>query len=163
VTFTAEQVTAMRDAVDGFLLEYRCALREVETSPRTLRDEFQQMHDYNPVEHLSCRLKSEASIINKVGRLGIEPDLVHISRSPECQRVQESSRDRGRPVPLHREDARPGRDPVRTIAMDFWASLEHKIHYKYDGNVPDAFSTSSGKRLRRRPSSTCACSASSSD
>lgn len=26
---------------------------------------------------------------------------------------------------------------IRTIAMDFWASLEHKIHYKYDGNVPD--------------------------
>jgi putative GTP pyrophosphokinase len=25
---------------------------------------------------------------------------------------------------------------VRTIAMDFWASLEHKIYYKYDGSVP---------------------------
>lgn len=25
---------------------------------------------------------------------------------------------------------------VRTIAMDFWASLEHKIYYKYDGAVP---------------------------
>ena len=25
----------------------------------------------------------------------------------------------------------------RTIAMDFWASLEHKIYYKYDGAVPD--------------------------
>ncbi len=25
----------------------------------------------------------------------------------------------------------------RTIAMDFWASLEHKIHYKYQGDVPD--------------------------
>jgi len=25
----------------------------------------------------------------------------------------------------------------RTIAMDFWASLEHKIYYKYDGEVPD--------------------------
>ena len=25
---------------------------------------------------------------------------------------------------------------VRTIAMDFWASLEHKIYYKYDGEVP---------------------------
>jgi putative GTP pyrophosphokinase len=24
----------------------------------------------------------------------------------------------------------------RTIAMDFWASLEHKIYYKYDTNVP---------------------------
>ncbi|SMX76135.1 putative GTP pyrophosphokinase [Brevibacterium linens ATCC 9172] len=21
--------------------------------------------------------------------------------------------------------------------MDFWASLEHKIHYKFDGDVPD--------------------------
>ncbi len=26
---------------------------------------------------------------------------------------------------------------LRTIAMDFWASLEHKIHYKYRGVVPD--------------------------
>ncbi len=26
---------------------------------------------------------------------------------------------------------------LRTIAMDFWASLEHKIHYKYRGQVPD--------------------------
>jgi putative GTP pyrophosphokinase len=25
---------------------------------------------------------------------------------------------------------------IRTIAMDFWASLEHKIHYKYRGIVP---------------------------
>lgn len=24
----------------------------------------------------------------------------------------------------------------RTVAMDFWASLEHKIHYKYDGAIP---------------------------
>jgi len=24
----------------------------------------------------------------------------------------------------------------RTIAMDFWASLEHKIHYKYQGEAP---------------------------
>lgn len=25
---------------------------------------------------------------------------------------------------------------IRTIAMDFWASVEHKIYYKYDGEVP---------------------------
>jgi putative GTP pyrophosphokinase len=25
---------------------------------------------------------------------------------------------------------------IRTIAMDFWASLEHKIYYKYGGSVP---------------------------
>jgi putative GTP pyrophosphokinase len=26
---------------------------------------------------------------------------------------------------------------IRTIAMDFWASLEHKIYYKYEGAVPE--------------------------
>ena len=26
---------------------------------------------------------------------------------------------------------------IRTIAMDFWASLEHKIHYKLAGEVPE--------------------------
>ena len=26
---------------------------------------------------------------------------------------------------------------IRTIAMDFWASLEHKIYYKFDGKAPD--------------------------
>jgi putative GTP pyrophosphokinase len=27
---------------------------------------------------------------------------------------------------------------IRTVAMDFWASVEHKIYYKYDGEVPAA-------------------------
>lgn len=26
---------------------------------------------------------------------------------------------------------------IRTVAMDFWASLEHKINYKFDANVPE--------------------------
>lgn len=26
---------------------------------------------------------------------------------------------------------------IRTVAMDFWASLEHKIHYKLETNVPE--------------------------
>ena len=26
---------------------------------------------------------------------------------------------------------------IRTIAMDFWASLEHKIYYKFEGHAPD--------------------------
>jgi putative GTP pyrophosphokinase len=26
---------------------------------------------------------------------------------------------------------------LRTVAMDFWASLEHKIYYKYDGEIPE--------------------------
>lgn len=42
-------------------------------------------------------------------------------------------------IPVFRVD-RTVRVPVeiqiRTIAMDFWASLEHKIYYKYRGQVP---------------------------
>lgn len=29
---------------------------------------------------------------------------------------------------------------IRTIAMDFWASLEHKIYYKFEGHAPDYIS-----------------------
>ncbi|MET0197215.1 MAG: GTP pyrophosphokinase family protein [Rhodococcus fascians] len=37
--------------------------------------------------------------------------------------------DRIQPVPVELQ--------IRTIAMDFWASLEHKIYYKFDRSVPD--------------------------
>jgi len=30
---------------------------------------------------------------------------------------------------------------IRTVAMDFWASLEHKINYKFDVNVPEHIKT----------------------
>lgn len=26
---------------------------------------------------------------------------------------------------------------IRTVAQDFWATLEHKIHYKFEGNCPE--------------------------
>ena len=29
---------------------------------------------------------------------------------------------------------------IRTIAMDFWASLEHKIYYKFEGKAPEYIS-----------------------
>ena len=30
---------------------------------------------------------------------------------------------------------------IRTVAMDFWASLEHKINYKFEGNAPQHITT----------------------
>ena len=30
---------------------------------------------------------------------------------------------------------------IRTVAMDFWASLEHKIHYKFEGDAPEHIRT----------------------
>lgn len=34
---------------------------------------------------------------------------------------------------------------IRTIAMDFWASLEHKLYYKYDHKVPAHISKELGE------------------
>ena len=42
-------------------------------------------------------------------------------------------------VPVHLTGGQewvPVEIQLRTVAMDFWASLEHKIHYKYHGDVP---------------------------
>ena len=30
---------------------------------------------------------------------------------------------------------------IRTVAMDFWASLEHKMHYKFEGDAPEHIRT----------------------
>ena len=30
---------------------------------------------------------------------------------------------------------------IRTVAMDFWASLEHKIYYKFEGHAPEYISS----------------------
>lgn len=43
-------------------------------------------------------------------------------------------------VPIHLEkkvEYIPAEIQIRTMAMDFWASLDHKIQYKFLGNVPE--------------------------
>ena len=37
---------------------------------------------------------------------------------------------------------------IRTIAMDFWASVEHSIYYKYDGTVPTTLRDELGAAAR---------------
>ena len=37
---------------------------------------------------------------------------------------------------------------IRTIAMDFWASVEHSIYYKYDGTVPPTLLDELGSAAR---------------
>ena len=38
---------------------------------------------------------------------------------------------------LDKKELIPVEVQLRTIAMDFWASLEHKIAYKFEGNAPE--------------------------
>jgi putative GTP pyrophosphokinase len=178
-TFSPRELRAMRDEFQRFLLGYQFGLREVETKIGILRDEFQLTHDYNPIEHVSSRVKSADSLIDKVVRKGIDPTFdgirAHITDIAGVRVTTSFAKDAYRlfdlltaqdditlrevkdyiAVPkengyksLHAIVEVPvflssGRTDVvvevqfRTIAMDFWASLEHKIYYKYDGAVPD--------------------------
>jgi len=198
VSFSPDELRRMRDELQSFLLEYQFGLREVETKLGILRDEFQHTHDYNPIEHVSSRVKSPDSIVEKVGRKGIDPNLdsirAHITDIAgvrvTCSFVHDAYRlfdlltgqddirvrtvkdyiaepkENGYKslhaiveVPVFLSTGRvdvPVEVQFRTIAMDFWASLEHKIYYKYDSHVPqelldelkDAATTASDLDLR---------------
>ncbi len=172
------ELRELRDELQRFLMEYRFGLREIETKVEILREEFQLVHDYNPIEHVSSRVKSPDSLVEKVQRKGIDGDLPSIRAAitdiagmrVTCSFVADAYRlfdllvaqDDVRLVQVKDYIAEPkangykslhaivevpvflstGRIDVpvevqfRTIAMDFWASLEHKIYYKYDAHVP---------------------------
>jgi GTP pyrophosphokinase len=164
------------------MLEHRFGMDEVVTKLNILRDEFTHLHDYNPIENVSSRLKSPESLVDKIARKGIALDTLEsfdeirdrvtdiagvrvvCSFASDVYRVFDLLAQQEdvtivevrdyikQPKPngyrsLHALVQIPvflsgGQVPVmvevqfRTIAMDFWASLEHKIYYKYRRDVP---------------------------
>lgn len=172
-----ERFHATREELERFVVTYRSAIDEIETKVRVLRREFTSVHDYNPIEHVSSRLKSLDSLHRKAESRGlnslaeIRADLQDIAgvritcsfahdvyrvRDMLCSQedltlVEEKDYIR-EPKPsgyrsLHlivkvpvflssRVEIVPVEVQIRTIAMDFWASLEHKIHHKLAGRCP---------------------------
>ena len=144
-------------------LLYRSALKEIGTKLEILNDEFKLVHQYNPIEHIESRLKTDESITRKLIRK--RKEITVCSFTPDIYRIVDmiSSQDdievlktkdymlnpkvngyrsyhlivrvpiflSDRVVPTKVEIQ------IRTVAMDFWASLEHKIYYKYEGNTPE--------------------------
>ena len=75
-TITAENLRELRRDLERFELEYQFALREMETKISILQDEFAHVHDYNPIEHVSSRVKTIDSIASKAQRRGVPRDAV---------------------------------------------------------------------------------------
>ena len=161
-----------------FRQQYKFGIDEVLTKITILREEFEETQGYGPIEHVKTRLKTLDSLLDKVARLGVEPDLEAIrctirdiagirvtcafiddtyrladmlTRQPDLT-VLETKDYIGSPkpngyqslhliveVPVFLSDRTvhvPVEVQIRTIAMDFWASVEHQVYYKYDGAVP---------------------------
>ncbi|KOY81013.1 GTP pyrophosphokinase family protein [Lysinibacillus macroides] len=162
-----------------FFLAYKSALQEVETKINILQEEFKLIHEYNPIEHVSTRMKSPKSILAKIMKRGIHPSLEAIRENIRdiagaritCSFVEDiykvsamlqaqhdieiveikdyiaKPKENGYQslhliikVPIFMSDRMAKvytEIQIRTIAMDFWASLEHKIYYKYNKEVPE--------------------------
>lgn len=175
----AEKVRRLRTDFSRMLMHHQFAIDEMLTKVSILREEFLHLHRYNPIEHISSRVKSPRSLIEKITRRGLPLEIDAITANitdiagiritcsfiADTYRVLETltSQNDVRIIEIKDYIAHPkpngykslhaileipvflsaGPVPivcevqVRTIAMDFWASLEHKIHYKYSGDVPD--------------------------
>ena len=170
------------DSWNTIIFLYRSALKEVSTKVEILNDEFQQVHQYNPIEYIKSRIKSPESIVKKLKRYGYESsidnmvdyindiagirivcsftsdiyklaemigkqnDLTVVSVKDYIKHPKESGYKSYHmlvSVPIFLSDSVVDTKveiQIRTIAMDFWASLEHKIYYKFEGNAPDYIS-----------------------
>ncbi len=170
------------DSIDSWMevvLVYNSALKEIGTKLEILNDEFQQVHQYNPIEHIKSRLKSTESIVKKLKKKGLESTIENMvehvndiagirvicSFTSDIYRVAEMISNQNDIKVLSIKDYIKNPKPsgyksyhmlvtvpiflsdksvnakveiqIRTVAMDFWASLEHKIHYKFEGNAPE--------------------------
>ena len=56
-------------------LLYSSALKQINTKLEILNDEFQHVHQYNPIEHIKSRLKTPESIVKKLRKYGQESTI----------------------------------------------------------------------------------------
>lgn len=164
---------------DTMLFLYKSALQKMNTKISILEDEFRKIHHYDPIEHVSSRLKSKASIERKLLRDRHEINLESMIRylndiagirivcsfTSDIYKIADMISEQGDIKVLIIKNYIASPKPngyksyhmivtipvytamgpvetkveiqIRTIAMDFWASLEHKIYYKFEGNAPD--------------------------
>ena len=158
---------------------YRCAMMEIETKFNVLNQEFSLRYDRNPISSIKSRMKSPASIREKLTRRGIDVTVENIEAYlndvagvrvicafPEDVRTLAKALLKQDDVELieqkdyilnpkpngyrslhlivtvpiylaHEKRKMRVEIQLRTIAMDFWASLEHQLRYKKDVEFTD--------------------------
>ena len=174
------QLHADYDPVYSMLMNYQCAVMEVETKFNVLNNRLSIQGEHNPIESIKSRVKSLDSIIRKLEKLhlpiaieSVEENLKDVAgirvvcsftddiyRIEECFLAQEDVTLINRKdyiknpkpsgyrslhlivkIPIYTENGKKDmfvEVQLRTIAMDFWASLEHKLRYKKNLNPKTA-------------------------
>ena len=172
----AKNFSRTKDFADMMTL-YRCAIMEIETKLKVLNEEFSLQYDRNPFESIESRLKSPASIVEKMMAKGLEVNVENIegeifdiagirvvcSFKEDIYRLADLLVQQDDILLLARKDYIENPKPngyrslhiivdipiflsegkrhmkvevqFRTIAMDFWASVDHKLKYKKEKAV----------------------------
>ena len=173
-----EKYQELRKSFARFSMAYKFGLDEITTKINILKEEFQYIHEYNPIEHVNTRLKTLESIVKKAHKKGIPLSLSSVqehikdiagiritcSFRSDIYRVSEMIQSQKDIEVIEVKDYIKNPKPngyqslhlivkipvfmsdrvehvyvevqIRTIAMDFWASLEHKIYYKFNKEIP---------------------------
>ena len=69
------------DSWKTIMFLYTSALKEVGTKLEILNDEFQHVHQYNPIEHIKTRVKTPESIVKKLRKYGYEISIENMVNS----------------------------------------------------------------------------------
>ncbi|MEG0806596.1 MAG: GTP pyrophosphokinase family protein [Lachnospiraceae bacterium] len=161
------------------MMHFQCAIMEVETKIKVLNREFSLANQRNPIESIKARIKTPASILEKLqrrqipltiegiekqlndvagirvicsfpqdiynvaGLLGRQDDIIILEikdyiANPKPNGYRSLHLILGVPIFLAEEKKIMKVEvQLRTIAMDFWASLEHKVKYKQNVDNPE--------------------------
>lgn len=141
------------------MMMYNSAIREVTTKLTILNDELSLGNRKNPIQFIKSRVKKPLSIVNKLEKLEKEisvdsimnclndvagirvicsfiDDVYKISdyiKNPKANGYR--SYHMIIEIPVFFSDSKRWirvEIQIRTVAMDFWASLEHELKYKKD-------------------------------
>ena len=178
--------TGNMDQVDQWkstMFLYSSALKSINTKIEILNNEFIQLYNHNPIEHVTSRLKTPQSIVKKLQSKGKEVTIDNMMEYvsdiagiriicsfmsdiyPIAEKIAKQAdvtvlyvkdyiknpKANGYKsyhmvvtIPVYLGDGKIDTKveiQIRTIAMDFWATLEHKIAYKFEGHAPDYLET----------------------
>ncbi len=179
-TIEPGNLMATSNSFQDMMMRYQCAIMEIETKIKVLNEEFSLRMRRNPIESIKTRMKSPASIYEKMERRGFPlsiesmeknlndiagvrvicsfpDDIYNVARliTEQDDIVVLEIKDyiaNPKPngyrslhlivaVPIFLADEKKNMKveiQFRTIAMDFWASLEHKVKYKKDLENPES-------------------------
>ena len=135
------------------MMMYRCAIREIQTKLEILNDEFKTKNQRNPIDSIQSivnNLNDVAGVrvvcpfisdIYAVANMLISQDDVEVMEVKDYIKNPKPNGYRSLHyvviIPIYLSSGKEYMKvevQIRTIAMNFWASLEHQMHYKQFGN-----------------------------